>query len=202
MGMVLGLTTVSQRHIDAIRQDPALVWRFIAPDDPDAYREFSPKPPKKGFFSRLFGRDNSPPEKAIPTPELAPGEGVCTDLDKAWQAVHFLLTGTATEGELPRAFLLVGGAEVPGIEIGYGPARVFTPSEVAAVDRALASVSVNDLLARFDGSAMEEADIYPNIWISEDKAVCLEYIQQSYERLQNFVKSAHEKGLGLIITIG
>jgi len=200
VGMVLGLTTVSQCHIDAIGLNPALVWRFIAPDDPDVYREFAAKPPKKGFFGRLFGREK-PSEIPIPTPDLAPGEGISTDVDKAWQAIHFLLTGTATEGEFPRAFLLVGGWEVPGIEVGYGPARIFRPAEVAAVDRALTDVSTEDLLCRFDGPAMEEADIYPNIWTRDEQTASIEYIQEKYDTLRNFVKTAHERGLGLIITL-
>jgi hypothetical protein len=42
------------------------------------------------------------------------------DLEKSWQGIHYLLTGTAWEGDPPLNFLLAGGREVD-IEIGLGP---------------------------------------------------------------------------------
>src|SRR4051812_48427881 len=62
------------------------------------------------------------------------------DLDKAWGCLHYLLTGTARDGEGPLAFLLKGGTPV-GEELGLGPARVFRPLEVAAIADALAATS-------------------------------------------------------------
>src|SRR5690242_18007628 len=46
-------------------------------------------------------------------------------LDKAWQGIHYLLTGTAWGGEPPWNTLLAGGTELPGAgeEWGYGPPR-------------------------------------------------------------------------------
>ena len=34
------------------------------------------------------------------------------DLDKAWEPLHFLLTGTALEGEEPACYLARGGEEL------------------------------------------------------------------------------------------
>src|SRR3712207_3831611 len=53
------------------------------------------------------------------------------DLDKAWHGIHFLLTGTAWEGQEPLCYLLVGGEYIGDEDVGYGPARVLRPHEVA-----------------------------------------------------------------------
>jgi hypothetical protein len=53
------------------------------------------------------------------------------DVDKAWQGLHFLLTGSAWNGEPPLNFLVSGGREIGDVDVGYGPARGFTSTEVA-----------------------------------------------------------------------
>ena len=42
------------------------------------------------------------------------------DVDKAWHCLHFLLTGTASEGEPPMDFVVRGGTEV-GEDMGTAP---------------------------------------------------------------------------------
>src|SRR5215203_4027303 len=52
------------------------------------------------------------------------------DLDKSWHGIHYLLTKTAWAGEPPLSFLVLGGAEVGDIDVGYGTARAFRSDEV------------------------------------------------------------------------
>jgi hypothetical protein len=77
-------------------------------------------------------------------------EGLTADLDKAWHGIHYLLTGTAWEGEYPHNFLVNGGTEVGDIEVGYSTARVLTAAETREVLDAMNKVSDEDLKARFD----------------------------------------------------
>lgn len=92
-----------------------------------------------------------------------PGAGF-VDLDKAWHALHYLLSGSARDGEGPLAFLLKGGTPVGDEDFGYGPARVFQPAEVSAIADALAGVSQRTLLPRFDLKKFERLDLYPGRW--------------------------------------
>ena len=122
------------------------------------------------------------------------------DLDKSWHAIHYLLTGSAWEGEPPLSYLLIGGEEVGDIDVGYGPARVLRPDEVRTFDGALSSISADDLRRRFDPKAMMKEDIYPNIWdrdLQQDDV--LGYVLDNYQGLQAFVHDASAKGKGLLI---
>ena len=83
------------------------------------------------------------------------------DVDKAWHCLHYLLTGTAWEGEFPANFMIGGGTEVGDVDVGYGPARVFGTAEVAEIARLLATLRGSDLAERFDARDMERRDIYP-----------------------------------------
>ena len=53
-----------------------------------------------------------------------------TDLDKAWQGIHYCLNQTEYEAEPPLNFITTGGVEAGKIDIGYGPARLFKSEEV------------------------------------------------------------------------
>jgi len=87
-------------------------------------------------------------------------EGDLVDVDKAWHCLHFLLTGTAWEGEPPLDFIVRGGIEV-GDDAGYGPARAFGSGELRAIADALDKLPPDALVARFDAAKMDQLEIYP-----------------------------------------
>src|SRR5512135_1798793 len=63
-------------------------------------------------------------------------DDVHLDVDKAWNGIHFLLTGDAQHGTPPLGFI-VGGKPLGDIDVGYGPARGFDAAEVRAIADAL-----------------------------------------------------------------
>ena len=203
MGMVLQLTTVSDATIELLLADPPLVWQLVAPDEPEFYDnarlEDSPQP---SFLGRLLGKKNPPPARP-PDLTLSPAEGKSTDLDKAWHGLHYLLTGTAWAGDAPLNFLAAGGREVGDLEVGYGPARVFTAAETRAVRDALDRVTADDLRGRFDADAMTAAEIYPEvIWKRvppEDDP--LGYLMEYFGTLRSFVEAAVAARVGLVVTL-
>ena len=155
MSMVFGMVTLGDANIALLLADPPLVWRVIAPDDPEAYESARQRPAHSSFLARIFGR---PPVAEVgPSGQafsLADGEGMSTDLDKAWHGIHYLLTGTAWEGGRPLNFLVAGGRPVGDIDVGYGPARVLSAAETRGAHEALTQLSDDDLRGRFDPAAM------------------------------------------------
>lgn len=125
-------------------------------------------------------------------------EGLHADLDKAWHAIHFLLTRSVWEGKWPEAFLLVGGRQIGDVDVGYGPARGLTRAETAAVAEMLARITVDELASRFDGRALDHAKVYPEIW-SRDGDDALEYLKSCYSQLREFVSTARAKKMGMLI---
>ena len=119
-----------------------------------------------------------------------------TDLDKAWQGIHWLLTGSAFSTDEPLCYLVAGGQEVSFTDFGYGPPRTLTSSQVAAWDDALSKISPEDLGRRFDWKAMLAADVYPQIWAKADS---LDYLLHAYRRLRDFVAAARREGAGLLV---
>ena len=201
MSMILGLATLGDANIARVLADPPLVWRVIAPDDPEMYESARQQAPRSSLLGRLFGR--APAAAAGPSGEdfaLADGEGVSTDLDKAWHGIHYLLTGTAWEGAAPLNFLAAGGRPVGDIDVGYGPARVLSAADTRAAHEALTRLSDDELRGRFDPAEMSKKEIYPEIWDrppEEDDT--LGYLLEYVGTLREFLGQAVQQRQGLVL---
>ena len=203
MGMVAGFVSLSDANIQRVLADPPLVWLVMAPDDPEAYeqaRKRAADDAKPGFVSRLFGAKAPPPVTSATALTLGDGEGDVGDIDKSWHGIHFLLTGTADEGNPPLDFLVGGGAYVGDEDVGYGPARAFTSSETKAIERALALLSDEELERRFAPDAMMKAEIYPEIWDrtppNDDP---LGYLMEYVKVIREMLATVTARGHGLLV---
>jgi hypothetical protein len=200
MSMCLGLVALSDSNIARVLRDPPLVWRVIAPDDPTPYEAARAEQAKPTLLSRLLGRGK--PKENPPDLEMSAAEGFAEDLDKAWHGIHYLLTGTAWEGEHPRGFLVNGGRGVGSVDVGYGPARVLTAAQTREVLDAVRELSDEDLEARFDPQDMLAKQIYPEIWArepEEDDGVA--YLIEHFRTLRSFLTQAVGEGLGVVVHI-
>ena len=207
MGMVLGLIRLRDETIERLIADPPLVWKVIAPDDPEAYeraRREADRPKKPGFFSRLFGAPppTEPPRSVRPL-ELAADEGADVDLDKAWHGIHYVLTGSADAGAAPLDFLLEGGRYVGDEDVGYGPAWAFTSAETKNIAAALSAVTDDQIAARYNPRAMAAAGVYPEkVWDrGETSDEPFQYLTECLTILRATVAEAVARGHGLLLSL-
>ena len=196
MGMILCLLSIDDDSITKVLADPPLIWKVIAPNDPEIYKAERGEEKGGSWFSRFFGKSNAP-DKAEEI-VLRPVEE--TDLDKSWHGIHYLLTKTAWEGDPPLNFLLLGGTEVGSIDVGYGTARAIDSGTVAEIDRELAKIDRDFLERQFDPAEMTRLGIYPEIWErNSDEDDMFGYCAEYFDDLKNFIRRAAENRLGLII---
>jgi hypothetical protein len=121
-------------------------------------------------------------------------------LDKAWHAIHYLLTGKSDGGDWPACFLLDGGSAIKGTDSGCGPMRTLSPEQTRRVFQMLSQLPSVKLRERFDARAMDRAEIYPRIW-ERDGEEGWEYIAWYYEILRRAFASAATKGHGMVLCI-
>jgi len=121
-------------------------------------------------------------------------------LDKAWHGIHFLLTGSAWEGDEPLNFLVAAGEPLEGTDTGYGEDRVFTSEQVKQIDSALQGISKEEFESRFDPAKMMEEDIYPTIWDRpKDEDDTLGYISEHFLELKQYIHRTAEHNMGIIV---
>lgn len=110
-------------------------------------------------------------------------------LHKMWQALHFMLTGTAWDSSGALGQAILGGADV-GPDIGYGPARILTPTEVQETSDALGRITAAEFKRRFAPEEMEAQDIYPTgIWVAEKDTITDDLVVL-FEQLVAFYRGA------------
>ena len=197
MGIYLGLVTLGDENIRRVLDDPPLVWQVIAPDDREFYETARAEQVTSRPWWNPFGR--GAPRVAADL-DLSPAEGIATDVDKAWHGIHYLLTGTAGEGEPSLDFIVSGGTLVGDLEIGSGPARVLTAAETLALRDALDSIGDEELASRFNPSEMAALEIYPDIWSGEAaEKESLEYLMEYVRVLRGFLEQTTRERLGLVL---
>ncbi|ACL06748.1 Domain of unknown function DUF1877 [Desulfatibacillum aliphaticivorans] len=198
MGMCLALHSVSDRNIGRILESPPLIWRLIAPDDPDIYLEALRGQSKGSFLKRLLGKNESTSSEETSNLEFVEGENIDDDLDKSWQGIHYCLNKTAYDAEPPMDFITIGGVTAGNIEVGYGPARLIDSDTVKELEKRLKNISREQLHQNYDPSEMEKLDIYPNIW-ERDGEEGFEYIYEYFENLKSFIARCSKHNLGMAL---
>lgn len=116
------------------------------------------------------------------------------DIDKAWHGIHFMLTGEQYDGTPPFSDVIFATSTV-GEDVGYGPARYLTASEVSAVAQVLRDLPRDDFAKRFDAAALTANDIYPQIWSGDED---LEYLLSWYDTLRDYYLDADSKGNAML----
>ncbi len=123
------------------------------------------------------------------------------DVDKAWHAVHFTLTGDAWRPDGSLGTVVLGG-EPFGEDIGYGPARWLGPTAVDAAARELAELTPADFAARLDFPSMVEQGIYPPIWDRDpDAEQLVDVVVVAYEKIRDRFAEASAAGQGFVISL-
>ena len=140
-----------------------------------------------------------PGEKLDPARLFAGGSATAgvVSLEKAWHGLHFLLTGSAMEGELPLNFLLLGGEPLDADE----SIRKLSPDSVREIQRTLAAISDAQLWSRFDPDQMSAEGVYPEIWDEPAADLKDEYLMYFHD-LQALMAKAAAAGQAVLISIG
>lgn len=200
MGMYAALNAISDSNIDAILATPELIGAVVYKEEPDAFWSAEQPRNKSSFFGKLFGKKPEPLKlEGRPKLVLTDAENNEIDLDKAWHGLHYCLTGDIGEGEHPLGFILYGGRLAGDIDVGYGPARLFSSSQTEKINTQIQKISSDDLKANYEPEKMD--DVYPSvIWARTDEDN-FEYINEYFSDLKNFLAECVKDGLGMAISI-
>jgi hypothetical protein len=148
-------------------------------------------------LSRLLGN----PDEVVGFlyPEDGDGPSDALDVDKAWHAIHFTLNGSQWEGRGVLGMAVLGGTEI-GEDAGYGPARYLVQSQVKEVADALSDVSKEGFIERFNPQAMDEHEIYPQIWL-RDGDFGRSYALGHFVNLVKFYREAADRDDAMLLFI-
>jgi hypothetical protein len=128
------------------------------------------------------------PSDEAPSLDASAADESVLDIDKDWQAIHFLLTGEfcfAGESKTPPPLgnVIMGGTETKW-EATYGRIRLLSPQEVRDVAEGLQGIAREGLVDRLDAEEFNRHKVYParDRWDAEE----LEGLLDVYDRIKAF----------------
>jgi hypothetical protein len=128
-------------------------------------------------------------------------ERLSFDVDKAWHALHFTLTGDAWETRGPLGEVVLGG-EPFGEDVGYGPPRWLSAEAVSGLAEGLAALSPQQFESQIDFAALARNEVYPSIWDRDpDAEQLIEFVRGAFEGVRDGFAEAARMGSGFVISL-
>lgn len=121
------------------------------------------------------------------------------DLDKAWEGIQFILTGSGMSGiqesnKLSRAFFSFQILDEEQ-DLGYGPVQYLTAEEVKEINSEIQKIDQSILKERIDGEKMMAQGIYPSIWTENES---IEYLTEIFIEFKEFYQKATENNEAIL----
>lgn len=128
---------------------------------------------------------------------------VC-DIDKMWDALHFLLTGKSAGEPIKDNLIseaIVGQFNISGEEIEEFISGIKS-DRVKEIAKALQELDFEIYIDKFDMSAFRQNDIYPDIWEYEDEADEIkDDLRNSFESLKKFYEKMAAQESAVLVSI-
>ena len=127
---------------------------------------------------------------------------ILLDIDKMWDALHFVLTGVSCIEPIknnPLSEAVVGVFSIDGIEeyISY-----IEKLRIKDIVFALDNFDIEKALETFSMEECKEAELYPNIWgYEEETDEIKEEIMDYFQNMKDFYKQVLEEDGNVLVTI-
>ncbi|MCC0673679.1 YfbM family protein [Clostridioides sp. ES-S-0145-01] len=123
------------------------------------------------------------------------------NIDKAWHAIQFTLTGCPFGGDDANIFskLVLSGNTFMEIEGEFYP-MLITPNDVKKLSEAMNNLEEQEFRKKFSVSEMLENEIYP-VMDDEDEDEFFEYVWANLIELKKFMQVASNEGQAVIFCI-
>ena len=125
------------------------------------------------------------------------------DIDKMWDALHFLLTGKSASEPIEDNLIseaIVGQFNISGEEIEEFISGTKT-DRVKEIAKALQELDFETYIDKFDMSALRQNDIYPDIWEYEEADKIKDDLRSSFESLKKFYEKMAEQERAVLVSI-
>lgn len=125
------------------------------------------------------------------------------DMDKLWDGLHFVLTGASADKPIENNLLseaIVGTAMFSKDKMSDYIAYIYS-QRVSEILYALDKCDINEILSDFSPQQLAEKEIYPNIWMEEDKDELREELADEFNGIKEFYRNVSDEGKGVIVSI-
>ncbi|SCW84084.1 protein of unknown function [Paenibacillus tianmuensis] len=131
--------------------------------------------------------------------DLNPSDLPRLDIDRSWEAIHYLLCGDIADGEPPLGYVVPMTSD-QGIDFGEFGAFFLRAEQVAEALQAMTELDEAQLRLRYDFPAMVKDEVYGTV-SGEDEDYFFAYMLQHFNEIRRFYSQTAAEGKGLIFYI-
>lgn len=140
------------------------------------------------------------PESLLDELEELEEDNDTLDIGKMWDGLHFILTGTSASTPLEDSSLSDAIVGVYVLDEDNFIA-VIGNNELPQIISALEQVDLTSIKTQFDPKQLNDEDIYPNIWLSEDKNSLFAELEQALNELLSFYRRCLNDDKHVVVSI-
>lgn len=125
------------------------------------------------------------------------------DIDRSWEAIHYLLCGDIADGNPPLGYVVPMTSD-KGIEFGSFGAFSLRAEQVAEALEAMSELDEAQLRLRYNFHAMVEEEVYPleqGVVTDEDEDAFFAFMLQHFNEIRRFFGQVAAEGKGIIFYI-
>jgi Domain of unknown function (DUF1877) len=127
--------------------------------------------------------------------------GDVVDFDKAWHALHFMLTGSAGGTNSPLSLIINEYEKIGGDGEWDEGFSIIPADRLAAFQAEFKLLTDKELSARYSPQAMDDEQVYMADYFVEEGAEGLKYIMQWMPNFRNFLDRCVESGSGAFLLL-
>ena len=118
-------------------------------------------------------------------------------LDKSWEAIHFILTGTKIGSGAKPLSLAIYSEQFFDEEqdLGMGPASYLSPEQVKEISNILDKLDEAYLKEKYKPLEMTNIGVYPNFW--DKDPTLFDYVADNFQQLKAFYRDAASKNFAI-----
>ncbi|ASA20213.1 YfbM family protein [Paenibacillus donghaensis] len=122
------------------------------------------------------------------------------DIDKSWQALHYVLCGTIADGEPPLGLIVpMSGSHYIG-HLSDMDVFALSPTEVEEALSAVEKITAAELKEQYDFADLLEQGVYP-VMEDEDPEAFFEYIYEHFTAIRDFYAKVTAEGKQILFYI-
>jgi hypothetical protein len=202
MGMRAQYLQLDSEDVTRILDDPSAACEMLmgsvlgGANMPDLFRLLGAKKADIQNLEKVIG----------PMPSYMKGSSKATaskerptlEIEKSWQAIHFILNGDPWKGSGLIFNAVLGGKEV-GEDMGYGPPRYLDPFKVVQTSTALDRITDEEFRQKARSANFSGKDIY--VYGDQLSGEDLEELAEYFREIRSFFRAAANKGNGILLGI-
>ena len=135
--------------------------------------------------------------------DMQEDEDTVLDIDKLWDGMHFLITGTSAAQPLDGNLLseAVVGTKTFSDDEDADFIAYILPEKVPSILNALAQFDIECAIDRFNPNEFAQQDIYPNIWMRESRESLQDELKECFWEMRKFYEQAATAENAVVISI-